>query len=117
MKHVAACLLSIVPIVALAEAPTVEHAAARQVGGKWRFDVTVAHPDTGWEHFSDAWRVIDGAGNELALRVLHHPHEDEQPFTRSLSGVTIPDGITEVFVEARCSVDGWSGRLYRLKLR
>ena len=44
------------------------------------------HPDTGWDDYADGWRVLDMDGNELGMRVLHHPHVDEQPFTRSLSG-------------------------------
>jgi hypothetical protein len=34
---------------------------------------------------------------------------DEQPFTRSLSGVTIPDGVDRVTVRARDSVHGHGG--------
>ena len=32
-------------------------------------------------------------GKVLGYRKLHHPHENEQPFTRSLSGVEIPDEV------------------------
>ena len=81
--------------------------ATRQ-GDSWRFDVTVRHPDTGWDHYADGWRVEDAQGNPLAMRVLTHPHVNEQPFTRSQSGVVIPDGMGEVFVRARCNVDGWN---------
>ena len=78
------------------------------VGGTWRVDVTVAHADTGWDHYADAWEVLAPDGTSLGLRTLLHPHVDEQPFTRSLSGVTIPDHITEVGVRARCLEDGWT---------
>ena len=43
----------------------------------------------------------------LGERVLLHPHVDEQPFTRSLSGVTVPSGTEQVTVRAHDSVDGW----------
>ena len=46
-------------------------------------------------------------GTELGLRVLYHPHVNEQPFTRTLGGVEVPEGVDEVFVEARTNVDGW----------
>jgi hypothetical protein len=41
---------------------------------------------------------------------LSHPHTDEQPFTRALAGVRIPDGVTEVTVRAHDSVDGDGGK-------
>lgn len=109
MKNVVALLLCLLPLPVLAEAPVVENIQAERQGNSWRFDVTISHPDTGWEHYADAWRVLDMDGNELGLRILAHPHVDEQPFTRSLSGVEIPDGVTTVQIEARCLVDGWSG--------
>lgn len=92
---------------ALADPSVIENVSASRSGDTWRFDVTIRHPDTGWDHYADGWRVLDMDGNELGMRVLHHPHESEQPFTRSLGGVTIPDGITQVQIQARCSVDGW----------
>ena len=48
-------------------------------------------------------------GTVLGVRVLTHPHVDEQPFTRSLSGVAIPPGIDTVTVRARDSVHGLGG--------
>ena len=69
--------------------------------------VTLAHPDTGWDHYADGWEVVDEAGNSLGLRELLHPHVNEQPFTRSLR-VALPDGVTELRLRARCNVTGWS---------
>ena len=74
--------------------------------GTWRFDVTLAHPDTGWEHYADGWLVVAPDGTVLGERELLHPHVNEQPFTRSLSGVAIPEGIAEVQVQGRCNIDG-----------
>ena len=79
---------------------------ATDQGGTWRFDVTVAHPDTGWEHYADGWRVFAPDGTELGYRELLHPHVNEQPFTRSQSGIVIPEDITEVTVQAFDNVDG-----------
>ena len=56
-------------------------------------------------------------GNPLGLRELVHPHVNEQPFTRSLSGVGIPEGIDAVIIKARDSVHGVSPQDYRLELR
>jgi hypothetical protein len=77
-------------------------------GKTWTVRTTLRHNDTGWDHYADGWRVVDEEGNELGKRVLFHPHEHEQPFTRSLSGLTIPPGVQTVYIEARDNVDGWS---------
>jgi hypothetical protein len=44
------------------------------------------------------------------MRMLLHPHVDEQPFTRSLSGGRIPQAIRTVRVRARDKTDGYGGR-------
>ncbi|MBJ6372138.1 hypothetical protein JF290_11435 [Sedimentitalea sp. CAU 1593] len=92
-----------------ADPPAIEDVSAKQGPDGWTIEVTLSHPDTGWEHYADGWRVLDMEGRELGLRELLHPHVTEQPFTRALSGVPIPDGTRTVRIEARCSVDGWSG--------
>ena len=81
---------------------------ATKTGDTWRFDVTILHGDTGWDHYADGWEVRDADGNQLGFRKLHHPHVEEQPFTRSLSGVDIPAGMDEVFIRAHDSVHGWN---------
>lgn len=75
--------------------------------GSYRFDVTVRHEDEGWDHYADRFEVL--ANDELILgtRVLHHPHENEQPFTRSLSGVKIGSDLDGVRVRAHDSVHGY----------
>ena len=74
------------------------------------FDVTVRHADAGWEHYADKWDVMAPDGTLLGTRTLYHPHVDEQPFTRSLSGVKIPDSIKEVTLRAHDSVHGYGGK-------
>lgn len=103
--------------VAFADPPKIENVKAVQQDGVWRFDVTLAHGDTGWDDYADGWRILDMDGKELGLRMLHHPHVNEQPFTRSLSEVKIPSDLTQVQVEARDSVGGWSGTRKIVKLR
>ncbi|MFQ6549966.1 hypothetical protein AADZ90_018625 [Aestuariibius sp. 2305UL40-4] len=106
----------LIPATLAAEAPVIENATAERTGDTWRFDVTISHPDTGWDHYADGWEVLDANGNSLGLRTLFHPHVEEQPFTRSLTGVEIPDGTTSVFIRARCSVDGWSDERVEVSL-
>jgi hypothetical protein len=95
--------------VALAGQADVLKVNVRASGGGWSFDVTVQHADTGWDHYADAWRVAGPDGTVYGIRTLYHPHVNEQPFTRSLSGVTIPEGVTAVTVESHDSVHGWGG--------
>jgi hypothetical protein len=91
------------------EADVVAVEVARSGDGTYRFDVTVRHADTGWDHYADAWDVVASDGRVLGTRTLLHPHENEQPFTRSLSGVAITPGTAEVTVRAHDSVDGYGG--------
>jgi hypothetical protein len=109
MTRAVTLVLTLLTCPALATEPTIENITATQTApGLWRFDVTLSHPDTGWDHYADGWRVLDMAGNALGMRVLHHPHVTEQPFTRSLSDVPIPSGTTEVQIQARDHPKGWS---------
>ncbi len=93
---------------ALADDPVIENVELRRTSGSWQINVTLSHPDTGWDHYADGWRILSPDGVELGMRVLHHPHVEEQPFTRSLGGVVIPDGLSEIRVQARCNRDGWA---------
>lgn len=92
------------------EADVVKVEAAPEAGGTWSFDVTVAHADDGWDHYADKWDVVGPDGTVLATRVLLHPHDAEQPFTRGLSGVAIADTISRVTVRAHDKVHGYGGR-------
>ena len=80
------------------------------------FDVTVRHADEGWKHYADKWDVVAPDGTVLGTRTLYHPHVDEQPFTRSLSGVKIPDSIKEVTVRAHDSVHGYGGKTVKVEV-
>ena len=83
--------------------------------GKWRANVTLLHPDSGWEHYADAWRFMSEDGKLLGTRVLYHPHENEQPFTRSLT-LDIPPGASTVYVEAHDKVHGWSKQRVKIDM-
>jgi hypothetical protein len=91
--------------------------AVRDPGGTWTFNVTVRHDDTGWRHYANMWVIVDPyTGEEMGQRILTHPHVDEQPFTRSMVGVFIPEGITQIEVRARCNLHGYSGQAYLVTL-
>lgn len=97
---------------ALADPAVVERIEATDQGGSWRFAVTISHGDTGWDDYADGWRVELADGTVLDTRVLLHPHVEEQPFTRSLQGVVIPEGVAEVYVRASTNAEGWDGARY-----
>ncbi|MCR9087192.1 MAG: hypothetical protein NXH97_10660 [Rhodobacteraceae bacterium] len=114
-----ALLVAIVACFAVplrADPPEITEVTAREAGGVWRFDVTILHPDTGWDHYADGWEVLAPDGTRLGFRELFHPHVEEQPFTRSLSGITIPDTLTEVIVRPRCNLTGWAEEGVRVAL-
>jgi hypothetical protein len=102
---------------AAADPPEIVDVTAEKTGMSWRVEVTLRHPDTGWDHYADGWEVRDADGNRLGYRELHHPHVEEQPFTRALVNLDLPDGTREIFIRARCSVDGWSGDEMRIELQ
>ena len=91
--------------------------AVKTSDGTWTFYVTVDHPDVGWDDYADGWNVVTPSGTIIKpdpdsqfTRTLLHPHVDEQPFTRSQSGIEIPSGVNEVIVRAHDLVDGFGGR-------
>ena len=84
--------------------------------GTWTVHVTVRHADTGWQDYADGWDVVTDEGAVIKpdpdapfTRLLLHPHVDEQPFTRSQSGVAIPPEARSVTVRAHDLKDGWGG--------
>ena len=104
-------------------ADVVEVRATRDQDGLWTFEVTVKHPDTGWDDYADGWDVVapDGAvfkssPADAFTRTLAHPHVVEQPFTRAQSGIAIPDGVTRVIVRAHDIVDGFGGKTVTVDL-
>lgn len=87
----------------LADAPVIENVTFD--GGV--LSVTLSHPDTGWDHYADGWRVELADGTILGTRVLAHPHVEEQPFTRS-SRIDVPDGVDAVMIRASDIFNGWA---------
>ncbi len=99
------------------DADVLEVRAQYRGSSGWTFHVTVAHPDTGWEDYCNGWDLVTDQNEVLKTnnsdqftRVLFHPHEQEQPFTRSQSGVQIPPEIATITVRAHDIVDGFGGK-------
>lgn len=82
----------------------------------WSVDVTLKHHDTGWDHYADNWRIVDSEGKVMGDRALYHPHIMEQPFTRSLANVKIPQSTTTVYIEAHDKVHGWTTNRLQIDL-
>lgn len=98
------------------EADVVKVEVAKEGSGSYRFDVSVRHADEGWNHYANKWEVVAADGTILATRTLLHPHENEQPFTRSLSGVKIPAEIKKVTIRATDSKHGAGGAEIEVEL-
>jgi len=102
---------------AQADAPVVIDANAIRSGDHWTISVSLAHPDSGWDHYANEWDVLGPDNAVLGVRALTHPHVEEQPFTRSLYVGEIPAGIDHVMIRVKCTLDGYSPNLYRLDLQ
>ena len=97
--------------------------AVLESNGSWTFYVTVQHPDTGWEDYADGWDLVTPDGTVLKTdpddpftRLLLHPHEAEQPFTRSQGGIQAPEEVTRLWVRAHDILDGFGGQEVMLNL-
>ncbi|MCR9254794.1 MAG: hypothetical protein NXI16_01720 [Alphaproteobacteria bacterium] len=99
------------------EADVLAVKAMKTPDGLYVFTVTVRHADTGWDHYADKWEILTPEGVILAVRTLLHPHVAEQPFTRTLRGVTLPEGVDRVRVRAHDSVHGYGGAEVVVDLR
>jgi hypothetical protein len=108
--------LCINSFAAAGEADVVEVKIEQKAAEIFDIEVTVQHSDEGWNHYADKWEVLDEDGTVLATRVLHHPHVDEQPFTRGLTGVRIVEGVATVSVRVHDSVHGYGGRTVSVDL-
>ena len=105
----AAVLASITTAFA-GKADVIAASATKADDGTYTFSVTVKSDDTGWDKYADRWEVVSTDGTVLGIRVLAHPHEDEQPFTREQSGIKVPEGVTEVTIRAHDKVEGFGGK-------
>ncbi|WP_324752359.1 hypothetical protein [Roseovarius sp. Pro17] len=110
-------LAALIPATAVAQPPVITDVRVARDDMGWKFSVTILHPDTGWDHYANGWDIMSEDGTVLATRVLHHPHVDEQPFTRSLRQVVLPDGTQQIFIRAHCSKGDRSAPGTAVKIR
>jgi hypothetical protein len=106
---VAAALLPLARPARAGEADVIAVRVRAAGDGRFDFDVTIRSRDTGWNRYADRFEVLSPEGRVLGTRVLLHPHEDEQPFTRDLTGIAIPVGIRRVTVRAHMKGVGHDG--------
>lgn len=104
----AVAFLAVAPALA-GEADVIAASITRLSSGAYHFDVTVRSKDTGWSRYADRIEVLAPDGTILATRVLYHPHDDEQPFTRDVPDVRVPRGINRVRVRAHFKPVGYDG--------
>ena len=109
VRHMAALLLAAASVGAWAGEADVVAVEVERQAGLYTFHVKVRHGDEGWDHYADRWEVVGPDGTVLGTRTLYHPHVDEQPFRRSLSGVAVPADVGRVTVRAHDSVHGPGG--------
>ena len=55
-------------------------------------------------------------GRILGERQLAHPHLNEQPFTRGLANIKIPENNTVLYIEAHDKLHGWSAQSLKIDL-
>jgi len=79
----------------------------------YRVSATLLHEDAGWEHYANRWDVLSESGQLLGTRVLVHPHDDEQPFTRSLT-LTIPAEVNIITIRANDLVHEDGGKTMQI---
>lgn len=96
--------------------PDVLDAELEPTGGTWRLSATLSSPYDTPERYADAFRALDEDGTELGVRELAHDHANEQPFTRSLSDLEIPEGVERITVQGRDQRYGWGGATVELEV-
>lgn len=106
-------LFTLVGVASAGEADVVDGRITALGENRYRIDATVLHADEGWDHYANRWDVLAEDGRVLGSRELAHPHENEQPFTRSLT-LSLPEGTTLVRLQANDSVHGLGGKILEL---
>jgi hypothetical protein len=87
-----------------------------EAAGTWSFSVTISSPYDSPERYADGWRVTTTDGTVLGTHTLLHDHAAEQPFTRTQTGVEIPDDVDTVTIEGRDQANGFGGATVTITL-
>ena len=88
---------------------------AFEEGGTWSFSASMSSPyevQTGLSKYCDLFEVRTTSGMNytvLGKRAFDQDHPYEQPFTRVIRDVTLPNGVNSVVAIAHDSVDGYCG--------
>jgi hypothetical protein len=101
--HFQALLLTTLLVAGIAfagEADVVKATIKKNGDGTYRIDATIKSNDRGWDYYADKFEAVTTDGKVLGTRVLVHPHDDEQPFTRELDQLKIPSGTKQIIVRA-----------------
>ena len=96
--------------------PDIVEASVTATGTRHNFVVTMSAPYDSPERFADAWRIIGDDGVVYGVLELLHDHANEQPFTRSLGDIEIPNTVQSVTIEGRDQVYGWGGQTVDVSL-
>ncbi|MDH5424491.1 MAG: hypothetical protein OEY29_05830 [Gammaproteobacteria bacterium] len=100
------CLAVFSQIVLANEVKIVDVSLVSKGAQHYRVNVTLLHEDTGWDHYADGWKILDENKKVIGQRILHHPHVNEQPFTRSLHDVVIPEAVQFIYIRAHDKIHG-----------
>ncbi|MEP7201085.1 MAG: hypothetical protein ABI894_00645 [Ilumatobacteraceae bacterium] len=96
--------------------PDIIDAQPTHTGDTWTFAVTVSSPYDTPDRYANGWRILGPDGTVYGEHALDHDHASEQPFTRTQSGVPIPNGVTSITIEGRDLVNGYGGTTLTIDL-
>jgi hypothetical protein len=96
--------------------PDVVDVQVERAGDTYTFTVTISSPYDTPERYADGWRITGADGTVYGEHELTHDHAAEQPFTRTQSGVRIPDGVDQVVVEGHDLANGYGGQTVTVAL-
>jgi len=94
----------------------VEAEVTKDANGTYTFAITVSSPYDTPQRYADGWRIIGPDGLVYGEHTLTHDHASEQPFTRTQSGVAIPDGVMTVMIQGRDKANGYGGATTQVAL-
>lgn len=95
---------------AAAKFPDVRQVELTEEGdGSFTVAVTLSSPYDSPKRYADGWRVSGPDGTVLGTMTLGHDHASEQPFTRTQTGLRIPDDVDTVELEGHDTENGYGG--------